>query len=176
PEATPTDTPEALLRQVVPPTATPPVLPTATSTRKSPEAQGDGAQSGSSTPSETAPGASNPGRSEPRWTSDCIPLHAARPVALCETGSGSGWWIYWIGEDGLIESGPYLPNAQAIAQDGKSGGWLTLVYTVNPLTSRQVLIEWLPQERRIVLRTAYANGKPYELTIAEDGTVQYVQW
>ena len=179
---TPTPLPTATETPTPPPTATetptplPTVLPTATSTYNSPKAQGDGARTGNSPPSGTDPGESNLGRSEPQWTSDCIPIHASRPVALCETGSGSGWWLYWIGGDGLIESGPYLPNARTIFQEGKAGERLTLLYTVNPLTSRQVLIEWLPQEQRIVLRTSYANGKPYEFTVAEDGAVQYVEW
>ena len=30
----------------------------------------------------------------------CLPKHAARPVALCETRSGSGWWLYFIGPGG----------------------------------------------------------------------------
>ena len=153
--------------------APPSVLPTATSTRESLDAQGPVI---AKTPSGANPSGSNQAGSEPKWRSDCIPLHAARPIALCETGSGSGWWLYWIGEDGLIESGPYLPNARTISEEGKAGERLTLVYTAHPLTSRQVLIEWLPQEQRIVVRTSYVNSKPYEFAITEDGDVQYMKW
>ena len=153
--------------------APPSVLPAATSTRESPDAQGPVI---AKTLSGTNPSGSNQAGSEPKWRSDCIPLHAARPIALCETGSGSGWWLYWIGEDGLIESGPYLPNARTISEEGKAGERLTLVYTAHPLTSRQVLIEWLPQEQRIVVRTSYVNSKPYEFAITEDGDVQYMKW
>ncbi len=97
---------------------------------------------------------------------DCIPKHAARPIALCATGSGSGWWLYFIGPGGRVMSGPHVP------------------YPSPALAGRQVVLRhyisgepiWLVwSSGRLQVRTVYA-GKPYHFSVGADGVVRHIAW
>jgi len=111
----------------------------------------------------TPPEPSDSGESAQKWRPDCIPPHAARPVALCETGSGSGWWLHYAGW-GLVITGPYVPYAG----DGER------VY-VHPITGQLVTITW-PAPGIVRIATAYADGKPYTVVAYRDQRWTYEEW
>ena len=97
----------------------------------------------------------------------CLPKHAARPVALCETRSGSGWWLYFIGPGGRVVSGPHVPYPSA-ALAGRTG------FVRHLLTGRLVALTW--QDGYLLVRTAYADGKPYVFHVLHGGRVLYLVW
>jgi len=109
---------------------------------------------------------------EPTPDIRCIPKHAGRPIALCTTGSGSGWWIRWIGRDGYVVYGPYVPNAGTLAGQPDR----VLVDAVSPTTDRRVIISWHARQRRLEISTRYADGKPYRFLIYPDGRIEFLEW
>ena len=103
----------------------------------------------------------------------CIPAHAAAPVRLCPTGSGSGWWVYYFGR-GRSMSGPHLAYPRTLVAQ-KTGSGLVL-QTVHPLTGAPVAAWWDAELRVLWLHTRYADGKLYVMAINEIGSVRHVTW
>lgn len=92
----------------------------------------------------------------------CLPKHAARPVALCETGSGSGYWLFFVTDRGII-SGPYIP----LAFEGKR-------FYRFPTDGRLLTVSWTAAG--IAIETSYADGKPYRFTVEPGGRVSWQKW
>lgn len=103
----------------------------------------------------------------------CIPQHAARPVALCPSGSGSGWWLYFIGNMGRSAAGPYVPYAAEMMDESVP---VDLVNQVHPFSGHSLTVVWVPIEQNIEVRTAYSDGKPYVFNVSEGGVVSFEEW
>ena len=103
-------------------------------------------------------------------------MHAARPVALCETGSGSGWWLYFVGADGRVETGPHVRFVSGLAEVVAETVPVYLAQEVSPTTGRTVTIVWLPAEQVVLVRTEYADGKAYLFHVDHDGQVTHRDW
>ena len=114
----------------------------------------------------------DPARAPRKVDIRCIPKHAGRPIALCETGSGSGWWLRYIGPDGHIEYGPYVPNARTLRGQPDR----VIVDDDNPITGTSVKIKWVARLKHIEVATRYANGKPYVFLIGADSIIRIVKW
>ena len=96
----------------------------------------------------------------------CLPEHAARPVALCDTRSGSGWWLYFIG-DGRIEAGPHVPYPSA-AMAGRR------VVLKHYISGEPLELAW--GSKHLQVRTAYSNGKVYAFRVDAQGRVEILSW
>ena len=96
----------------------------------------------------------------------CLPKHAGRPVALCESGSGSGWWLYYIGAGGRIESGPHVPYPSAEL----AGKRAVLRHYIS---GAPIELRWSAES--VQVRTAY-GGKAYHFAIDADGGVRHIAW
>ena len=96
----------------------------------------------------------------------CIPRHAARPLALCNTGSESGWWLYFVGPGGRVITGPHVPYpSPALA-----GRHLVLRHYIS---GEPIWLTW--QADRLQVRTGYA-GKAYVFSVTRDGWVRHEAW
>ena len=102
----------------------------------------------------------------------CLPKHAARPVALCRNESGSGWWLYFIGADGAVVSGPHVSYNYLIDEVMP----VDLVRVNHALDGQLVTVVWLPAQRVILVRTSYAGGKPYVFHLERSGRVIHREW
>ena len=92
---------------------------------------------------------------------ECLPKHAARPIALCETGSGSGWWLNFVINTGVV-TGPH------VARIGTAGD-AELFYSPS---GQRVRVTWIGGA--VVVSTTYRDGKPYRFYI-EGGEVVWLQ-
>lgn len=115
-----------------------------------------------STP-RTTPGDKTSDESTQKWHTDCIPRHAGRPFALCETGSGSGWWLHFAGWSQVL-SGPYIPYNGVGERE-----------YVHPITGQLVTVTW-PAPGIVRIATAYANGKSYTLVAYPDQSWTHEEW
>ena len=97
----------------------------------------------------------------------CLPKHAARPVALCDTGSGSGWWLYFVGPGGRVVSGPHVPYPSP-ALMGRT------VFVRHLITGHLVALVWRGQALEV--RTWYAHGKMYVFRVDRAGRVAFEEW
>ncbi len=125
-----------------------------------------------STPAASPPAASvtpraQQGRTLSAWRPQCLPRHAARPMALCRSASGSGWWLYFIGPGGRIETGPHVP----FPSPAMAGRRAVLRHFV---TGAPIEIVWGAE--RVRLHTVYGDGKLYAFEAAEDGDVAFLAW
>ena len=111
----------------------------------------------------TAPEPSDSSESAQKWRPDCIPAHAGRPVALCETGSGSGWWLHFAGW-GLVLTGPYIPYNGSGERE-----------YIHPIIDQLVTVTW-PAPGTVRIATAYADGKPYTLVAYTDQHWTHEEW
>ena len=96
----------------------------------------------------------------------CLPKHAGRPVALCRSGSGSGWWLLFIGA-GRVETGPHVPFPSAVLV-GRT------VFVRHSITGRLVALSW--RGGYLQVRTAYGDGKRYVFRVRQDGRVVHQEW
>lgn len=177
PPGPPEDTPRAT---PPPPPIPPEVTPTWTTTPDVPPPPGTPAATDMVTPTATTQAASPPSPSATPTgivatstakrtkapTLECIPKHAARPVALCATGSGSGWWLYFIGPRGRVMSGPHVPYPSP-ALAGRQ------VVLRHYISGEPIWLNW--GAGRLQVRTAYA-GKPYHFSVGADGAVRHMAW
>lgn len=115
-----------------------------------------------STPKAT-PGDKTSDESAQKWHTDCIPRHAGRPFALCETGSGSGWWLHFAGW-GQVLTGPYIPYNGSGERE-----------YIHPITGQLVTVTW-PAPSIVRIATAYADGKPYTLIAYSDQGWTHEEW
>lgn len=160
----PTATPEPTATMSPPPKPTEPVGVTATPTR--PAARPTATPTG--TPKATPTVAQTPPRTPQKALAlPCLPNHAARPVALCPTGSGSGWWLIYLARGNKPVAGPHIPFPHS---------WIdrTRLEVLHELTLQPVSITW--REDHIKVRTYYEDGKPYYFDAWEDGRVEHRRW
>ena len=106
----------------------------------------------------------------------CLPKHAARPVALCETGSGSGWWLHFVAADGQVVTGPHVRFVSGLAELASETVPVYLVQEISPTTGMPVTVVWLPAVQAVQVRTWYADGKPYVFLVFEGGRVAHWEW
>ena len=99
---------------------------------------------------------------------NCIPHHAAAPVRLCPTHSGSGWWIYDArtgqilhDNDGRLAHVPFNERLPA--------GQVQVLFK-----SSRLLAVWLGNQ--VVISTTYANGKAYVFSIFTGGRTAHWNW
>ena len=99
---------------------------------------------------------------------NCIPGHAAAPVRLCPTHSGSGWWIYDSRSGKILRDGEgqlvHVPFVELLP-----AGRALLLSSSTRLTA-----EWTGDHVRI--STRYADGKAYVFAIFPGGRVAHWEW
>ena len=98
----------------------------------------------------------------------CIPHHAAAPIRLCQTGSGSGWWIYDARTGQILHD-----NAGRLAHvpfnERLPAGQVQVLFK-----SSRLLAVWLGNQ--VVISTTYANGKAYVFSIFTGGRTAHWNW
>ena len=156
----PTATPE--------PTATP--LPTAT-----PQATATSLPTATPEPAPTVTRANTPAPSAASGARppDCLPLHAASPVKLCETGSGSSWWLLFFG-NGRSATGPHVAFPETYAAQQTETG--VVLQTENPLTNAPLLVWFNAPNRVVVVLTFYGDDKVYAFAVNEQRRVLHLYW
>lgn len=119
------------------------------------------------------------GRDELIESPDCIVAHEATPAQLCMVGDG--YQYYFIGTD-QTEAGPYLATVETLSElHPNSSESIELYRGQNPLTSKSVVVEYLPDEEVLRVSTYYADtatstNKPYVFTIGDDHGVTHESW
>ena len=103
----------------------------------------------------------------------CIPTHAGAPVRLCETGSGSGWWLVWFGQ-GRSATGPHVFFPEVLAAAGAETG--VVLQAENPLTGMPLLVWWNAPRRVVVVLTLYGDEKVYVFAVDEGRRVLHLYW
>lgn len=98
----------------------------------------------------------------------CIPTHAAAPVRLCPTHSGSGWWIYDSATGQILQDADgwkaYVPHVERLP----AGSTRVL------FASKRLVAVWLGNQ--VAVSTRYADGKAYVFSVFEGGRVVHWQW
>ena len=98
----------------------------------------------------------------------CIPHHAAAPVRLCPTHSGSGWWIYDAHTGQILHD-----NAGRLAHvpfnERLPAGQVQVLFK-----SSRLLAVWLGNQ--VVISTTYADGKAYVFSIFTGGRTAHWNW
>lgn len=102
----------------------------------------------------------------------CLPKHSARPVALCDSRSGSGWWLYFLAA-GRLRTGPHVPYPADLEGETMP---VYLVGIDHPFNGSRVEAVYLPGKRVIRVSAAYANGKPYVFAVDVDNRVEHWNW
>ena len=105
--------------------------------------------------------------------------HVATPVQLVV--AGDGFQFFFIGADGSTVSGPVLPGFAALAEMHPSGDWVSLLDAVNPLTGKQVYVDYIPKDMAIRVFTYYPDkgmdvNKPYIFNFGADLAVNVEAW
>ncbi len=105
--------------------------------------------------------------------------HVATPVQLVI--AGDGFHFFFIGADGSTVSGPVLPGFAALAEMHPSGGWVSLLDAVNPLTGKQVYVDYIPKDMTIRVFTYYPDkgmdvDKQYIFNFGADLAVNVEAW
>ena len=108
-----------------------------------------------------------------------IVKHVATPVQLVI--AGDGFQFFFIGADGSTVSGPVLPGFAALAEMHPSGGWVSLLDAVNPLTGKQVYVDYIPKDMTIRVFTYYPDkgmdvDKQYIFNFGADLAVNVEAW
>ena len=75
-----------------------------------------------------------------------IVKHVATPAQLVM--AGAGFQYYFIGADGSTVSGPTFPSFAELAEMHPSGDWVPLLDADNPLTGKQVNVDYIPNEQK----------------------------
>ena len=135
---------------------------------------------GGTTPPGVVPPVATPHPDAPSGPShNCYVRHGATPAQLCPVGDGLQY--YFIGADGSARTGPHLSSVGNMAMLYAAGANVALYNGVNPFTGKPVHIDYLPAERKILVRTYYPDtqydvNKPYVFTIDSNNSVQHVAW
>ena len=119
-----------------------------------------------------------------RWvesveSANCIVMHEATPAQLCIVEGG--YQYYFIGTD-ETHTGPYLASVDALSELHPTGtDPIELYRGQNPLTSKSVVVEYLPDLEVLRISTYYADtetstDKPYVFTVGEHHGVTHVTW
>jgi len=119
-----------------------------------------------------------------RWvesveSANCIVMHQATPAQLCIVEDG--YQYYFIGTD-QTEIGPFLATVDTLSELHPTGTLPIELYRgQNPLTSKSVVVEYLPDQELLRISTYYedsetAQNKPYVFTVDEHGGVTHVTW
>ena len=108
-----------------------------------------------------------------------IVKHVATPAQLVI--SGGGFQFFFIGADGSTVSGPTFASFEELAEMHPSGDWVSLLDAVNPLTGKQVYVDYIPKEMKIRVFTYYADkgqdvDKPYIFNFGSDLSVNVEAW
>ena len=111
--------------------------------------------------------------------SNRIVRHAATPSQLVK--SGDGLQYYFIGADGSTVSGPTFPSFSELAEMHPSGDWVSLLNAINPLTGKQVYVDYIPNEMKIRVFTYYPDNeydtdKPYIFNFGSDYSINVEAW
>ena len=110
---------------------------------------------------------------------DRIVFHAATPAQLVK--SGGGLQYYYVGADGSTVSGPVFPSFSELAEMHPSGDWVPLLDAPNPLTGKQVNVDYIPNEQKIRVYTYYPDNeydtnKPYIFNFGSDYSINVEAW
>lgn len=105
--------------------------------------------------------------------------HVATPVQFVV--AGEGFQFFFIGADGSTVSGPTLPSFAELAEMHPSGAWVSLLDAVNPLTGKQVYVDYIPKDMTIRTFTYYPDkgmdvNKPYIFNFGADLAVNVEAW
>ena len=105
--------------------------------------------------------------------------HVATPVQLVI--AGDGFQFFFIGADGSTVSGPVLPGFAELTEMHPSGEWVSLLDAVNPLTGKQVYVDYIPRDMTIRVFTYYPDkgmdvNKPYIFSFGADLAVNVEAW
>ena len=108
-----------------------------------------------------------------------IVFHAATPAQLVK--SGDGLQYYFVGADGSTVTGPHIPSFSKLAEMYPSGGWVPLVDAPNPLTGKQVNVDYIPKEMKIRVFTYYPDNeydtnKQYIFNFGADYNINVEAW
>ncbi len=108
-----------------------------------------------------------------------IVKHVATPVQLVI--AGAGFQYYFIGPDGSTVSGPTFPSFAALAEMHPSGEWVSLLDAVNPLSGKQVYVDYIPDDQKIRVFTYYPDkgmdvNKPYIFNFGSDLSINVEAW
>lgn len=98
----------------------------------------------------------------------CQPEHAARPIALCHTKSGSGWWLHHIGPEGQIHTGEEHIRYPTPAHTGRQ------VMIRHHYTNAPILLTW--HDAHLHVHTEYADGKTYSFDISPEDQTKFLAW
>ncbi len=105
--------------------------------------------------------------------------HVATPVQFVV--AGEGFHFFFIGADGSTVSGPTIPGFAELAEMHPSGEWVSLLNAVNPLTGKQVHVDYIPKDMTIRTFTYYPDkgmdvNKPYIFNFGADLAVNVEAW
>ncbi len=108
-----------------------------------------------------------------------IVMHAATPAQLVK--SGDGLQYYFVGADGSTVTGPHIPSFSSLAEMYPSGAWVPLLDAPNPLTGKQVNVDYLPNEKKIRVFTYYPDNeydtnKQYIFNFGSDFIINVEAW
>ena len=111
--------------------------------------------------------------------SNRIVLHVATPVQLVK--AGDGLQFFYIGADGSTVSGPVFASFSELAEMHASGAWVPLLDAVNPLTGKQVNVDYIPNEQKIRVFTYYPDkgqdvNKQYIFNFGSDYSINVEAW
>ena len=111
--------------------------------------------------------------------SNRIVLHAATPAQLVKAGDGLQY--FYIGADGSTVSGPTFPSFAELAEMHPSGEWVSLLNAINPLSGKQVYVDYIPNEQKIRVFTYYLDkgpdvNKPYIFNFGSDYAINVEAW
>ena len=111
---------------------------------------------------------------------NAIVKHAATPIQISSHGGALN--VYLIGPDGAVTSGPVLASFSALAEMHPSGDAVSLFSGTNTASGKSVMIDYLPDEKKIRVSTYYADkpphdyNKPYVFTVNADHKVTHELW
>ena len=108
-----------------------------------------------------------------------IVKHVATPAQLVM--AGAGFQYYFIGPDGSTVSGPTFPSFAELAEMHPSGEWVSLLDAVNPLSGKQVYVDYIPNDQKIRVFTYYPDkgmdvNKPYIFNFDSDLSINVEAW
>ena len=108
-----------------------------------------------------------------------IVKHVATPAQLVM--AGDGFQFFFIGPDGNTVSGPTIPSFADLAEMHPSGEWVSLLDAVNPLSGKQVYVDYIPKDMTIRVFTYYPDkgmdvNKPYIFNFGSDLAVNVEAW
>ena len=108
-----------------------------------------------------------------------IVKHVATPAQLVM--AGAGFQYYFIGPDGGTVTGPTFPSFAELAEMHPSGEWVSLLDAVNPLSGKQVYVDYIPDDQKIRVFTYYPDkgmdvNKPYIFNFGSDLSINVEAW